>query len=312
MSLSSIHHSFDTQLAAQFGIEEAILIHHFQHWIGINRNLKKNLRDGRTWSYQSQEWIAAHFSYLSKFQVKRTIKKLIKAGVLLVGNYNKKRYDHTNWYAFVDEGKYMPLIEMGRNRPINETESPHQKDEIVPAIPDAITDALKDSEKSSLKRAKTIEESLYQGRFENKINVSPENYKRLLLKFKDADLIDEYAEKLYRWSFNNELAFKKKKRHDMVMEDWLEKDLKEKKQKTNNFDKDLNVAQIKHWEENKALVALFKTDFNHKASGLNFYYKAHILKDKANENFSLSGLIEPRDFERVLAKHLGIKIHEQV
>ena len=39
--LSSEHHSFDVYLAAEYGIQEAIMIHHFQHWIGVNMR-KKN------------------------------------------------------------------------------------------------------------------------------------------------------------------------------------------------------------------------------------------------------------------------------
>ena len=61
MMQSTPHHSFDVYLAEQYGIHEAILIHHFQHWIMVNKNLKRNFRDERTWTYQTLQDIAAHF-----------------------------------------------------------------------------------------------------------------------------------------------------------------------------------------------------------------------------------------------------------
>ena len=118
MICTSSHHSFDINLATEYGVNEAILIHHFQHWIRVNKTLKKNFHDGKTWSYQTLEWIAAHFPYLSKETVRDTLYKLCNgksrksnndsfAPVLMKGNYNKKSYDRTVWYAFCDESLFL-------------------------------------------------------------------------------------------------------------------------------------------------------------------------------------------------------------
>lgn len=101
--LSSQHHSFDVRLARAFGMDGAVLIHHFQHWIRINRFAKRNIKDGRCWTYQTRREIQAHFPYLSFDEVRRTCEKLIALGVLVTGNYNKSKVDKTLWYAFVDE-----------------------------------------------------------------------------------------------------------------------------------------------------------------------------------------------------------------
>lgn len=99
----SIHHSFDIDLAAHLkSVDLAILVHHFQHWIKVNIKLKRNYIDGRTWTYQTREEIAAHFPYWSTHQVRRLTDKLVKLKILRKGNFNKKSVDKTIWYCFED------------------------------------------------------------------------------------------------------------------------------------------------------------------------------------------------------------------
>jgi len=117
---SSLHHSFDIHLAAEYGIEEAIIIHHFEHWIGVNARLDRNFHEGRYWTYQTLDDIAAHFPYWSKDQIVTIIERLCNGKsrfektkkfepVLIKGNFNKAKYDRTVWYAFVDEKKFSKL-----------------------------------------------------------------------------------------------------------------------------------------------------------------------------------------------------------
>jgi len=113
MTLSSVHHSFDINLAMIYGMTEAILIHHFQHWIGVNKRLQRNSHEGRTWSYQTIDEICAHFPYLSKEDVRGALERLCNGKsrrqksaepdfepVLIKGNFNKTPFDRTVWYAF--------------------------------------------------------------------------------------------------------------------------------------------------------------------------------------------------------------------
>jgi hypothetical protein len=100
---------------------EAIIIHHFQHWIGVNQRKpngkKTSFRDGKWWTYQTIDDIAAHFPYLSKSQVVTAIERLCNGKtrfgkekkfepVLVKGNFNKMKFDHTVWYSFVNEKKF--------------------------------------------------------------------------------------------------------------------------------------------------------------------------------------------------------------
>lgn len=143
MQPSSLHHSFDTNIAQEYGVDEAIMIHHFQYWIQYNAQLNRNFREGRTWTYQTIDEIKANFPYWSKDQVKRVVKKLEEREVLVKGNYNKVNYDRTVWYSFKDEEKFMPGIDIVRNRIMgfsqHNAESPNGKGETAPPIPGSLS-----------------------------------------------------------------------------------------------------------------------------------------------------------------------------
>lgn len=97
-------HSFDIELAVKLGDPNlAILVNHFQYWINLNKRLKRNFIDGRTWMYQTRNEIAAHFPYWSPDQIRRMTDKLVDLGILIKGNYNKHGFDKTIWYAFKNE-----------------------------------------------------------------------------------------------------------------------------------------------------------------------------------------------------------------
>ena len=322
MAISSQHHSFDIRLAGLYGVEEAILIHHFQHWVRINYAAGRNIKDGRCWTYQSRREIQLHFPYWNVERIRYLCQRLVELGVLVTANYNKSAIDKTLWYAFVNEKAFG--VDGESSNKFYERENPHSSGKIpVPCgkSPKPIPDTKSSDTKLQIKAKKERAEKSasppppsdcpYSGRFEERIQMTMQQYKRIAEKH-GPEKIDEYAEKLYRWSHNNESAFKKKKRHDLVIEDWIEKDLREaaltKVHKEPWTEKNLNPAQIKNWRENQELIEDLKKELPFKCKGLEFYYKAHLLKDKSVDNFSVSGLISHKDFCRVLEKHLDVDI----
>ncbi len=96
-------HSFEPAHAQAYGLEEAIIIHHFSWWIEKNRVDGKNLFEGRTWSYNSYAGIAAHFSYLNPRKVRGALDKLVEFGVLMKRPGAKGGMNH---YAFTDEAAF--------------------------------------------------------------------------------------------------------------------------------------------------------------------------------------------------------------
>jgi hypothetical protein len=55
--------------------------------------------------YNSQKAFSALFPYLSESQIKRALASLVKQEAILKDNFNKMRYDRTNWHALADESE---------------------------------------------------------------------------------------------------------------------------------------------------------------------------------------------------------------
>lgn len=102
-----MEHHFNTDLACEYSVIEAIFINHFQFWIIKNYANGLNFFDDHTWTYNSVAGLKEIFPYLSEKQIRNTLDKLVDNGVLIKGNYNDKSFDRTLWYAFADEGKWI-------------------------------------------------------------------------------------------------------------------------------------------------------------------------------------------------------------
>ena len=101
-----MEHHFNVQIAEQYGIEEAILIHHFYYWISKNAANNVNFYDGLYWTYNSKRAYAGLFTYMNETKIFRVIKHLEECGLIVKGNYNEDKWDRTNWYAISIEGIY--------------------------------------------------------------------------------------------------------------------------------------------------------------------------------------------------------------
>ncbi len=146
----SIHHSFDVEIAEKVGVSGAVLVHHFQYWIELNRKGKRNLHDGKYWTYQTMKDIANTFTYWTERQIERLIGKLIKNKVLVKGNYNKTPFDRTVWYAFYDEEETVKCI--SPNGEMEETKGGNGKIQTGKCInndTDTITNDKTDKEKQT-------------------------------------------------------------------------------------------------------------------------------------------------------------------
>lgn len=100
-------HSFDVEIAAEYGINAAILLQNLDFWIAKNKANKENYIDGRYWTYNSIKAYKELFPYLSERQINTALKKLVDEGLIVTGNYNKMAYDRTLWYAITDKGQQL-------------------------------------------------------------------------------------------------------------------------------------------------------------------------------------------------------------
>lgn len=92
-------HSFDPQIAAQVGLNAAVIFQNLFFWIEKNEANGHNFKDGRYWTYNSIAAFAKLFPYFTEKQIRTGIDKLLDAGLILKGNYSDDRYDRTAWYA---------------------------------------------------------------------------------------------------------------------------------------------------------------------------------------------------------------------
>ena len=137
-----MNHSFNTDFAKLYGIEEAIILENIAFWIKKNESNNKNFYDGYTWTYNSAESFNKLFTYITPSKIRRCLLKLEELEVLKSGNYNKQGYDKTKWYAITNlevstfyklkNGHYK--MENGLYKLENRTE------QIVEPIPDINTD----------------------------------------------------------------------------------------------------------------------------------------------------------------------------
>jgi hypothetical protein len=106
-------------------VNEAIVLQQVHYWTQLYRKKgdKKHFRDGRWWVYNTPEgWQKDNFPWLSKSTIRRALdslrkpykpkageKKVERGPLLLVGKYNRRRYDRTLWYSIdYDEFNKIP------------------------------------------------------------------------------------------------------------------------------------------------------------------------------------------------------------
>lgn len=99
-----MQHSFDVDLAVEYGVTEAILLNHLYFWIEKNRANERHYHDGLYWTYNSVRAFNEIFPYLSTKKINNALKHLEREGLLVKGNYNETKYDRTLWYALTNMG----------------------------------------------------------------------------------------------------------------------------------------------------------------------------------------------------------------
>lgn len=99
-----MEHHFNTDVAKDCGIEEAILLHNFHFWLSKNAANEKHFHDGLYWFYNSKKAFVDLFPYMNETKIFRSIKNLEERGFVVKGNYNTDKWNKTNWYAITKFG----------------------------------------------------------------------------------------------------------------------------------------------------------------------------------------------------------------
>lgn len=116
-----MEHSFDIDIAKEYGIPAAILLKHIYYWVEKNRVNEKHCINGEYWTYCSVKAFGELFPYMGAKVIRNGLQKLEDGGLVKVGCFNDQVYDRTKWYALTSKGR--SLCRNGR-RPFAETTDP--------------------------------------------------------------------------------------------------------------------------------------------------------------------------------------------
>ena len=96
--------TFNREVAAKYGILEAIILHGIEIWTETNKENDVNFHDGSYWVYNTVNAWQGFFNCASKKQIRTALEHLRDEGIVKTGCYNEMPQDRTLWYALTDKG----------------------------------------------------------------------------------------------------------------------------------------------------------------------------------------------------------------
>ena len=99
------YYAFNKEIADRYGLSAAILLQYIHYWCKKNEEEGRNIIDGCAWTYNTIPAIVEQIACLSEYQVRSATKKLVDAGLIVVGNFNRTKADKMKWYAVTDIAK---------------------------------------------------------------------------------------------------------------------------------------------------------------------------------------------------------------
>lgn len=124
-------HQFDVDIAAEYGMLEAVILNNLYFWVMKNEANETNYHDGYYWTYNSVKAFEKLFPYASGRKIRNALKHLEGEEIIATGNYNKSAYDRTMWYTVTEKG-----ISILQKCKMESTKKSNQSCENVEPIPD--------------------------------------------------------------------------------------------------------------------------------------------------------------------------------
>ena len=98
-------HSFNIEVAKDVGIACAVLLNNIYWWVDKNEKNEYHLFEGKYWTRNTKKAYLEQFPYMTERQIEYALTKLRDKGYILVGNFNKAKYDRTLWYTITDKAR---------------------------------------------------------------------------------------------------------------------------------------------------------------------------------------------------------------
>ncbi|MDM5434417.1 conserved phage C-terminal domain-containing protein [Bacillus hominis] len=159
-------------LASKIGLNEAIFLQQIHYWL----NRSKHFYDERRWVYNSvAEWVK-QFPFWSENTIRRIVKNLEDEQLLVIGNYNRAKFDKTKWYSINYEklrllestndvpnlgrrsthNGQMDVPNLGKPIPETNTETTSEIKEYIVEIVNYLNDVCGSSYRSTSKKTQTL------------------------------------------------------------------------------------------------------------------------------------------------------------
>lgn len=100
-----MNHSFDIDIAAEVGVEAAIIFQSIHHWVARNEANQENIREGHAWVYNSRAAWRDLFPYLGEKQIRNALERLVQSGFVQRGNFSYGAVNRTYWYRLAERAK---------------------------------------------------------------------------------------------------------------------------------------------------------------------------------------------------------------
>lgn len=94
-------HSFDVALAEAHGVDAALIIGHFLHFIEHHRANNTNFYEGHYWTYDSAASLAEKFPYWSKNKIQKLLVKLEDKDLIVSGDFSEDRFKRPKYYRVI-------------------------------------------------------------------------------------------------------------------------------------------------------------------------------------------------------------------
>ncbi len=196
-------------LAKAIGLNEAIILQQLHWWT----SKETNVRDGRSWVYNTYDDWVQQFPFWSKITIRRAIGNLENNGLVIsTSKYNKMHIDNTKWYA-VD---YEALERVSRPCDQNEQTTCSKRAERSDQIDHANNHRLPETTTEN-KEYMHIEDL-------EQIRITKEEYGKLLEFMKAEEIVKDYLYKFAAWIITQTPAKQKKASAYLSVRNWYKRD----------------------------------------------------------------------------------------
>lgn len=100
-----MEHSFNVEIAEEYGIPSAIILHQICRVILDNEQNGTPKWNGKTWACQSAASIANKIPYMSVHAIRRTLTDMVNSGLLEKAKMAPSGMDHSAWYSLTDKSE---------------------------------------------------------------------------------------------------------------------------------------------------------------------------------------------------------------